>query len=274
MISFQGVVAGGLLRGFTLTFERLTILVDDGDDAAGLVLRLLAGIERPASGRVRVFDLDPASDPALRRDIALLGDPALIAGDEELARDVARVRGVDLGANTGARDVADALANDARARLVLLSYPERYLDRRDAVLARARAALDRGAAVVVATRAIDEVLSLASDERAMGAIVARGVVAAAAPAHALPWAIPMDGTRTRVVRVVVDGAAKFTAGLLDDETIAPSLALIEPLSSDEIRIHTRDPRALAKAIGERAKNGAAIRALTVIGASASELIPR
>jgi hypothetical protein len=272
VIALQGVVAGGLLRGFTLTFERLTILIDDGDDAAGLVLRLLAGIERPASGRVRVFDVDPASDAALRRDIALLGDPALIAGDEEIARDVARVRGVELGNVTGLRALGDAVANDARARLVLVSYPERYVDQRDAILGRARAALDRGASVVIATRMLDDVLSIASDERAMGVVVARGVVAAAAPAHALPWAIPMDGTRTRVIRVVVEGAAKFSADLLSDEAVASTLALIEPLSSEEVRLHTRDPRALAKAIAERAKSGAPIRAMTVVGATTAELV--
>lgn len=276
MISLQGVTSGTLLRGFTATFEQVTFLVDEGDDAAGLVLRLVAGIERPASGRVLIDNVDPASDAALRRDIALLGDTALLGDDEELAKDLARVRGVELGDAKGPRALCDALANDARARVVLLAYPERYLDARDAILVRARAAVGRGASLIVATRTLDDVLSLALEDshRAMGVIISRGVAAAIAPAHALPWAVHAEGTSTRIVRVVVDGAAKLSADLLNDETIAPTLALIEPLSGDEVRFHTRDARALAKAIGERAKNGLAIRALHVLGAAPSELVPR
>lgn len=274
MISLQGVTSGTLLRGFTATFERVTFLVDEGDDAAGLVLRLVAGIERPASGRVLIDNVDPATDAALRRDIALLGDAALLGDDEELAKDLARVRGVELGDAKGPRALCDALANDARARVVLLAYPERYLDARDAILARARAAVGRGASLIVATRTLDDVLSLAIDDRAMGVIISRGVAAAIAPAHALPWAVHTEGTSTRIVRVLVDGAARLSADLLNDERIAPTLALIEPLSADEVRFHTRDARALARAIGERAKNGLAVRALYVIGAAPSELVPR
>lgn len=268
--ALRGVVAGGLLRGITLTFERLTIVVDDGDESAGLVLRLLAGIQRPSSGRVLVNDVDPARDAALRRDIALLGDTALLDDDHGLAREMAALRGVELD-GSNARAMADSLANDTRAKLVLLAYPERYLHERDLMLTRARAALDRGASVVIATRSLDDVLSVASDHRAVGAILARGVAAAIAPAHALPWAIPLDGTRTRVVRVVVDGAAKLAADLLNDEAVSPTLALIEPLAADEVRIHTRDPRAVARAIAERAKSGLAVRAMTVIGAAPTEL---
>lgn len=279
MIVLQNVIAGGLLRGLTLTIDRLAILVDEGDDAAQLVLRLIAGIERPSSGKVLVHGVDPATDAGLRRDIALLGDPVLVepslhGHDGELAG-LARVRGVELGPMPTStfeerRAAADALANDARAKVVLAAYPERYRD--GGLLARARAAVARGALVVVATRTLDEVLSLAADESAMGVIVARGIAAAVAPAHALPWAAPIDGARTRIVRVVVDGAAKLAAELLQDEAVAAQLALIEPINAEEVRFHTRDPRALAKAIGARAKDGLGVRAMSVLGAPATELL--
>jgi len=284
----QNVVAGGVLRGATFACSTpLTIVLDDAEDApvsaALLTLRLLAGIARPNSGRVLTFGIDPASDPIVRRDVALLGDPALLS--EEAARHeaphIAAVRGVSLpnellaAADTfeGRRALGDALANDGHAKLVLVSFPERYVEGRDAILSRARTALDRGAMVVVATRALDDVLSLASDDRAVGVILARGVVAATAPAHALPWAAAADGARTRVVRVVVsDGSAKLAAALLADDDIAPSLALIEPISTEEVRFHTRDPRALAMAIARRAKDGLAVRALSVMGAPVAELL--
>lgn len=277
MIALNAVIAGGLLRGFNLQIERLALLVDEGDEAAGLVLRLIAGIERPSSGKVLIDGVDPAAEPALRRDIALLGDAVLLGDDGDLAADLARLRGVELGAmpsNTfeERRAIADAIANDARAKIVLVAYPERYAD--GSSLARARAAVARGATVVVATRSLDGVLSLAADDRAIGVIVARGIAAAVAPAHALPWAAPVDGVRTRIVRVVVDGAAKLSAELLNDEAIAPTLALIEPITAEEVRFHTRDPRALAKAIGQRAKAGLPVRLLSVIGASATELLAR
>jgi hypothetical protein len=218
----------------------------------------------------------------MRRDIALLGDPALLS--EDGARDeaprIAAVRGVELKQELlatadsfeGRRALSDAHANDTRALLVLISFPENYVDGREAILTRARAALDRGAQVIIATRALDDVLSLAADDRAMGIMLARGVVAASAPAHALPWAIPADGTRTRIVRVVLrEGSARLAAELLGSE-VGPSLALIEPISDEEVRFHTRDPRALARAIASRAKDGLPVRALTVMGAPVTELL--
>ncbi len=285
----QGVVAGGVLRGFSFFLSTpLTILLEGGADdgslpASALVLRLLAGIGRPDSGRVFVFGSDPAVDASLRRRIALLGDPVLLE-DEPLdtARVLARVRDVPVDAvepllaakgAAGRRALGDALANAAEARLVLVAFPERYGAERDALLGSVLGALSRGATVVIATRTLDEVLAFASDDRALAVLVAGGVAAACAPAHALPWAAPTDGLRTRVVRVVTDGAAaRLAAALLVDDSVAASLASVEPVSADELRVHTRDPRAVSRAVAARAKGGLPVRAMTVHGATAAELL--
>ncbi|MEO7096224.1 MAG: hypothetical protein ABI175_23395, partial [Polyangiales bacterium] len=182
MIGLASVVAGNALRGVTVQCDSpLTILVDSdvdegGNRAAGHALRLLAGIGRPKAGKVRVFDRDPAADPVLRREIALLGDDALVDRGRPLddaAIDVARIRGIEslstrdqvtafVGKETAPdvarRRVADELAAVARARLVLVSYPERYVDpaERDALIERIRAAILRGAPVVLATSRLDD----------------------------------------------------------------------------------------------------------------------
>lgn len=303
----QGVVAGGLLRGFSyFCTTPLTILLEGGPDdgslsASSLILRLFAGIGRPQSGQVFTFGADPAADAALRRRVALLGDPVLLDDEPlETARAIARLRGVSedevsplLGADdpAGRRALCDALANVAEARLVLLAFPERYGPARDAVLATVRAALERGAQVIVATRSLDEVLAFAPDDRALAVIVAGGVAAAAAPAHGLPWAAPTDGLRTRLVRVLLGGpahgahgsegaagaagrtaAARLASELLSDEHVASSIASIEPVSPEELRVHTRDPRAVSRAVAARAKEGLEVRAMTVYGATTAELL--
>jgi len=304
----QGVVAAGALRGFSyFCTTPLTILLEGSPDdgslpASAVILRLLAGIGRPQSGHVFTLGVDPTTDASLRRSVALLGDAVLLEDEPaDTAHVVARLRGVtaDLAPlianahdSSGRRALCDTLANASSARLVLLSFPERYLDphARDAVLSTVRAALDRGAQAIVATRSLDEVLAFAPDDRAIDSkgesagvlparrpiavIVANGVAAAAAPAHALPWAAPVDGLRTRVVRVVVgaNGAAKLGSELLADEAVASTLTAVEPLSAEEVRFHTRDPRAVARAIAARAKDGLDVRSLTVFGATAAELL--
>lgn len=286
----QGVVAGGVLRGFSFfSTTPLTIFLEGSPDdgslpASALALRLFAGVGRPQSGKVLTLGVEPTSDAALRRSIALLGDPVLLDDEPaDTARAIASVRGVGEDLNAlianavdlpGRRALTDALANAANARLVLLSFPERYLDpaARDDALSTVRAALDRGAQAMIATRSLDEVLAFAPDDRALAVIVAGGVAAAVAPAHALPWATPSDGQRTRMVRVVVSGAARLASELLADEAVAPTLASIEPVSAEELRLHTRDPRAVARAIAARAKDGLEVRALSVHGASAAELL--
>lgn len=268
---------------------------DGGPGAAGLALRLLAGIVRPSSGQITALGVDPARSASARRAIALLGDPVLLddlSGEalHATARELAAVRGVAAEVSASSVDpdpwrdrraLADRLAAAERAHLVLVSHPERYLDPgdRDALFSSVRAALGRGARVVVATRQLDQVLALAPDDRAVAALVGRGTVLAAGPAHALPWLVPIaDGTR--VVRVQLESndddaspsaAARLASELLIDPEIAPALARIDPVSGAELRIHARDPRAVARAIGRRAAGGLPVVALDVLGAEAADL---
>lgn len=293
--SLVSVVAEGGVRGVTFTCRAaITILLDadpyDGSiGVGGRVLRLLAGIAAPASGTVRVLGHDPHTGPALRRDIALLGDPALLEGDDDvasLARIVSDVRSVPWPEPEGdpadfavRRAWADRLAAADRARLLLVAHPEDYVDpvERDRVLAAIGRARARAARVVVATRSLDVVLSHAPDDDALGVVLAGGVVAGAAPAHALPWAVAPQGVPTRVVQVVVDGeddepaAARLAASLLAETDVAKTIASVDTLSSRELRVHTLDPREVARAIARRAGEGLAVRALTVLGASAADI---
>lgn len=288
---FENVVAAGVLRGLTFSCAApITILLDaDEGGGAGLALRLLGGVVAPASGRVRVLGGDPAADAALRRDVALLGDDVLLAGDgaEDVA-DLAAIRGApapslegrDLRDRAVRRAISDALAAPARARLVLLAHPEDYRDAesRRAVLEQTRAAIERGVPVVIATRVLDEVLAFSPDDRAIAAVIAGGTVVASAPAHALPWALPWDAETTRVVRIVVaedhdavPPSARLAASLFADADVGRAIVAAEPVSPTELRVRTRDPRALARSIGARAKEGLAVRALVVLGAPAIEL---
>jgi hypothetical protein len=305
---FQHVV-GGPLRGLTLACAApLTILVDADGDAArvpatAFALRLLAGIERPGAGKVLALGGDPADRADLRRAIALLGDDVLLDRDSPLERAVsavAAVRGVkelateaavrawieanakDASSDERRRRLADVVADPERARLVLASLPERVVDpaERDRLLDVVRAALRRGARVVIATTRLEEVLSLAEGVDAIGAIVHAGTLLVAGPAHGLPWAVAASGGQTRLVRVGVrdDGdpdvpapAAILAADLFADPEVAPSLVAVEPLGRDELRLHVRDPRLVGRAIAARAKAGVAITRLVIHGASAEEV---
>jgi hypothetical protein len=286
--SWENVVRGPL-RGFTLSCPTpITILLDAGPLEArsgALALRLLAGVERPSSGHVLTLGVDPTSDASLRKSIALLGDPALLEGVDDpraLAEELAGVRAVTLqGGDT--RALADRLANPDSARIVLVAYPEDYVegDARKALFSSIRSAIERSVPVVIATRSLDEVLALSPDDRALAAVIGDGVVVSTAPAHALPWSLPWDASVTRLVRVVLAAddvspppAARLAADLLSDEAVGGSIALCEPVTNVELRLRTRDPRAVARAIAARAKEGLDVRALTVIGASASEMAGR
>jgi hypothetical protein len=225
------------------------------------------------------------TDASLRKSIALLGDPALLEGVEHprsLAEELAAIRSVTLqGGDT--RALADRLAKADSARIVLCAYPEDYVEgeARRALFSSIRAAIERSVPVVVATRSLDEVLALSPDDRALAAVIRDGVVVSSAPAHALPWSLPWDANTTRLVRVVLADddaspppAARLAAELLSDEAIGGSIAQAEPVTKLELRLRTRDPRAVARAIAARAKKGLDVRALTVIGASAAEMAGR
>jgi len=296
---FAGVVAGALLRGLTLACTSpITFLfdadIDSGAASGGLALRLLAGIGRPKSGRVRALGVDPANDAETRRSIALLGDDVLLDPTlplEEAAAEVAIVRGIDRtklpkGEDTFAlrKMTSDVLAGPDRARLLLVSYPEHYEESaRDGLLEIVNAALDRKARVVIATGSLDEVLGFAAGADASAALISRGAVVVAGPAHGLPWATPLDGVTTRVVRVVlaqpstesgdpaVPPSARLAADLLSDATVAAHVAMIEPAGPLELRIAARDPRSLARAIASRAHDGLPVRHLSVQGATARTL---
>jgi hypothetical protein len=300
VIGLVGVVVGTVLRGVTISCDApLTILVDSdvdegGTRAAGKALRLLAGIGRATSGKVRVLDRDPAADPSLRREIALLGDDVLVDRGrslEAVALELAAIRGIDTLSTVekvrafvpagstpelSRRRVADELAGVERAKLVLVSYPERYVDpaTRDAIVERIRAAILRGVPVVLATTRLDDWLGLAHDARAHAFILGGGVVVAAGPAHGVPWSLPLDRAATRLVRVLLedeatDGAApaaRLAGDLLADVEVSPQLAAVEPIGRVELRLHTRAPRELARAIARRAHEGLAIRQMVVHGA--------
>lgn len=331
---FRGVVAAGVLHGLTLSCDAsLTFLVDaelatSRARAGATALRLLAGACRPRSGAVRSLGADPALDAAIRRDVALLGDDLLVDRAlplDRAAHEVALVRRVaPLDTIAGARAaiaalpaevrenpaaarraIADQLASADRARLLLVSYPERDVrpGAREAIATAVHATIARGGKVVIATTSLDPWLFLARDcASAIGAILLGGVVLVTGLASTLPWATPVDGTTTRLVRIVLEAdpplsappalggdaatedeathapadvapfpSARLAASLLSDAAIAAAIASIEPASATELRVHTRDPRALARAIGARAHAGLAVRQLLVQGASATTL---
>ena len=228
---------------------------------------------------------DPMRDPSLRKSIALLGDPALLEGADDpltVARDLASVRGTTLREGD-LRTLADSLAGPSRARLLLAAYPEDYLEpeSRKLLFSELRGAIERSVPVVIATRSLDEVLALSPDDRAIAGVIRDGAIVSTAPAHALPWSLPWNASTTRSIQVVLAAtdaspppSARLAADLLSDEIVGGSIAQIETVSPTELRIRTRDPRAIAKAIGARAKAGLDVRALTVDGAAARELAGR
>jgi hypothetical protein len=266
-------------------------------------LRLLAGVDRPSAGTVRALGVDPARDPKLRRDIALLGDDALLeetAPLEDAVVALAKVRGVaSLSTREAVRAVvaesksitiarkilADRLAAPERARLVLVSHPERWSDdaMRDKLTRAVNDALDRGAQVVLATTRLDDWLHVARSADATAVLLSGGVALAVGPAHGLPWAVPADGAGVRVVRIAVQDDAKtddeprapaaqrLASDLFSDAEIAPTIVAVETVSPTELRVHTRDPRALSRSIARRAERGLDVRKLIVQGSTAVAL---
>jgi hypothetical protein len=304
------VVAGNLLRGVDLPCTApVTVLVDGDPDhasvgSAQLALRLFAGIESPRAGKVSVLGRDPAEHAALRRSIALLGDDVLVDPTRPLVDEIvalARVREVaslsspsavvdaiaalgDVESATLRRAMSDRIAEPSRASMLLVSHPERYREEgaRDAILDEVRAAIARGVKVVIATRALDEVLPAIAGSEAIAAVLRGGVVVVAGPAHGLPWAIPAGAAGARLIRVAVHDddardesspapAAALASDLFADPEVAPVIVAIEPLGATELRLHVRDPRVVSRAIAARAHRGVAIARMVVYGASADEI---
>jgi hypothetical protein len=296
--SLRGVIARGVLRGLTVQCApKLTLLLDADGEGPGLrpaacALRMLAGVDRPSAGVVRALGADPARDPKLRRDIALLGDDVLLEEAsplEDAVITLARVRGVEELTRrdrvraivaehesplVARKTLSDRLAAPERARLVLVSHPERWSDAsaRDRLTRAVNDALDRGVQVVLATTRLDDWLHVARSADATAVLLAAGVAVASGPAHGLPWAVPTDGTGVRVVRVAVKELAhRLASELFADDEIAPTIVAVETVSPTELRVHTRDPRALSRSIARRAADGLEVRKLVVQGATALAL---
>jgi len=282
VIALSAVLVPGVLGGLSLEARSpLTFLVEPaGGRAARTVFTLVAGLLRPRSGKVLVDGRDPAHDPGLRREIALLGDPALLAGlsDAEVRAmlpELAGLRGVAVPTARERLAVTDHLAAPATARVVLLAHPESYADpaARDAAIAAMQAAVARGAQAIVATHRLDTLLALAhGDPTAPAHLLGGGRVALTTPAQFLPWSSPARGGVTRTIHVVCDGARELAAELLASAHVAPQIASLEPISARELRLHARDPQVVVRAVAAAAHGGRAIEALTVLGASAEELL--
>jgi hypothetical protein len=253
---------------------------------------MLAGVDRPSAGVVRALGGDPARDPKLRRDIALLGDDVLLEAAtpiEDAVMAIARVRGVESlahrdrvravvaeskSAAVARKTLSDMLAAPERARLVLVSHPERWSDAaaRERSTRAVNDALDRGAQAVLATTRLDDWLHVARSADATAVLLASGVAVASGPAHGLPWAVPADGAGVRIVRIAVKEAAhRLASDLFADAEIAPTIVAVESVSPTELRVHTRDPRALSRSIARRAADGLEVRKLIVQGSTAVAL---
>jgi hypothetical protein len=319
-----GCFTASSLRGLSLTLTTpLTFLLESSEphrpSAARDALRLLAGVEVPSAGAAYVEGVEPTVDPALRRSIALLGDPALVPPASELAMlwpSLAKVRGVDpsLGAKEIARaasseegrvELGDRLANAEAAKLLLVSHPEALPSaRRETIHRVVDAALARGARVVVATRTLDEWLALGHSVPATAAVIADGRIVAAGEAHAIAWAVPLEGEGARWIEIELDDdppepeatptdglaatgadasspsspslhratpAARLASALLAEPAIYASIVAIEPSGRCALAVRTRDPRSVARAIARQARSGLAVARLRVVGASSALL---
>lgn len=287
-VSLRGVLVPGALGAFDLEVRSpLSFLVEPaGGVGARTVFRLLAGLIRPRVGEVRIVGADgrprdPAHDAEVRRGVALLGDPALLADlpDGEarpLLPSIAGLRGVPVPPSEATRLAwTDHLAAPAQASLVLLAFPEEYADAalRDAALAAVTAAVARGATAIVATHRLDTLLSLArTDPTAPAHLLGGGRIVLSAPAHQLPWSAPARGGVTRTVQLVAEDARSLAARLLGDAVVAPQIASLEPVSARELHLHVRDPRLVVRAIAAAAHAGQPIESIAVLGASPEELL--
>lgn len=222
------------LAGADLVLEPgLHVLLGTPADGTGELVRLLAGLDRPHRGTVRVDGRDPYVDPQARQHIGCLLD-AETQGDEQTVRQAVRrcllARGlrhapeevlapVGLEAWTD-RAVADLDADEQRsvALAVALATPDPLL----------MALADPLARVPGASRA-------AIRDALHAAARAGAVVVCATPS--IPSAVELGGG------VVLLEAGRFTRRLAPSAAtgLVPGLAL-------ELVVETREPRALAAAL--------------------------
>jgi ABC-2 type transport system ATP-binding protein len=142
------------LAGCTLDIPAGAVVALVGPNGAGksTLLHLVAGLLRPSSGTVRIFDRDPATDVALLPRIGLVAQDAPLypnfsvrdtlrlgrtlnpRWDDDRAVERLRQLGIDLGQKVGSlsggqrAQVALALALGKRPELLLLDEPLASLD--------------------------------------------------------------------------------------------------------------------------------------------------
>jgi len=189
-----------------VTFEPgLTLVLGPNGSGKSTLLRVVAAVERPDAGRVRIAGHDPWRDEvAARRDLAYVPEQPeltpyatigeilrLVATLREVPRDAVREALERVGlADAAGRSVRELSQGERRRavlaaafvgtpRTIVLDEPLEALDRamRDGVLAWIAAAVADGATVVVATHDLDELAPMANAALA----VRRGSVRPVAP---------------------------------------------------------------------------------------------
>jgi ABC-2 type transport system ATP-binding protein len=239
-------------------------------DGGPLLLALVAGLERPRSGRVRVLDADP-TEAAVRRQIAFVplepalpeamrvrealavasgvrGEPSREAGERLRTLGVETLAERRVGSLTRGEARAVALVEaltSSTVRVVLVEEPLLAMDPRAG--GRVPEALRRrgrdGCAVVVATSSMRDAGEIADDWVGLraGAIVGGGgcvdALAAAAP----------EGASLRVVLRRAGEVQALVAALAQETDVVT-------IERDEgaVRLRGRDAAALARAAGRAA----------------------
>lgn len=165
----------------------LTLVVGPNGCGKSTLARVIAGVERPQRGVVKIFGVDAWSDEAAaRRELVFVPDPPdltpyatigevvllaarLRGGHEELAQQAVRRAGMQALADRSARELSlgqkrrallAAAWTHAAPRLLVLDEPLEAMDRnmRDAIASWIEAALDRQAAVLVVTHDLEPFL--------------------------------------------------------------------------------------------------------------------
>ncbi|BCJ33948.1 daunorubicin resistance protein DrrA family ABC transporter ATP-binding protein [Actinocatenispora thailandica] len=253
------------LDGLNLSARDGTVLGLLGPNGAGktTVVRILATLLRPDSGRVRVCGLDPVRDAAkLRRLIGLTGQYAAVdedlTGAENLAlvgrlldlrRDAAKARAAELldrfGLADDARRKVSTYSGGMRRRLdlaaslvgdpavVYLDEPTTGLDpaRRGDVWRMVRAMAADGVTVLLTTQYLDEADALADEI----SVVDHGRVVAAGTPAALKQRV---GGQTLVVRPReverADEVARIVGAITGQLPDTANGVVVAPTRGDEV----------------------------------------